>query len=72
MSRPVTEPFAILAPLIALFLIFDRVTAFGMQSENYASHLRGLGVSPERVRVTGNVKYDCVVLDRDNPYTPPR
>src|SRR5205823_175631 len=25
-------------------LLFDRVTAFGMQSESYAAHLRGLGV----------------------------
>jgi 3-deoxy-D-manno-octulosonic-acid transferase len=54
---------------LARRLLFDRVTAFGMQSESYAAHLRGLGVPPDRLQVTGNVKYDGVVLDRDNPKT---
>jgi 3-deoxy-D-manno-octulosonic-acid transferase len=54
---------------LARRLLFNRVTAFGMQSETYASHLRSLGVPAERIRVTGNVKYDGVLLDRDNPKT---
>lgn len=54
---------------LARRLLFDRVATFGMQSEGYAGHLRGLGVSPDRIRVTGNVKYDGVILDRDNPKT---
>ena len=54
---------------IARRLLFDRVTAFGMQSEYYANHLKSLGVTAERIRVTGNVKYDGVLLDRDNPKT---
>jgi 3-deoxy-D-manno-octulosonic-acid transferase len=54
---------------LARRLLFDRVSAFGMQSETYAGHLRALGVPPDRVHVTGNVKYDGVLLDRDNPKT---
>lgn len=54
---------------LARRLFFRRVTMFGMQSESYANHLRRLGVSPERIRITGNVKYDGVLLDRDNPKT---
>jgi 3-deoxy-D-manno-octulosonic-acid transferase len=50
-------------------LIFNRISAFGMQSEGYADNLRKLGVATERIRVTGNVKYDGVLLDRDNPKT---
>jgi len=56
-------------PRLARWLLFDRVAAFGMQSESYAGHLRALGIAPERVHVTGNVKYDGVLLDRDNPKT---
>jgi 3-deoxy-D-manno-octulosonic-acid transferase len=54
---------------LARRLLFDRVAAFGMQSEMYAGHLRALNVPPDRVHVTGNVKYDGVLLDRDNPKT---
>lgn len=52
---------------LARRLLFDRVTAFGMQSETYARNLLGLGVAADRVRVTGNVKYDGVLVGRDNP-----
>lgn len=54
---------------LARRVLFGRVTAFGMQSDGYAAHPRSLGVPAERVRVTGNVKYDGVLLDRDNPKT---
>lgn len=54
---------------LARRLLFDRIAAFGMQSDTYATHLRGLGVPADRVHVTGNVKYDGVLLDRDNPKT---
>jgi 3-deoxy-D-manno-octulosonic-acid transferase len=50
-------------------LLFDRVALFAMQSETYARNLRGLGVDPARINVTGSVKYDGVVTDRDNPKT---
>ena len=54
---------------LARRLLFNRLTAFGMQSETYASNLRKLGIAEDRIRVTGNVKYDGVLLDRDNPKT---
>jgi 3-deoxy-D-manno-octulosonic-acid transferase len=54
---------------LARRLLFDRVSMFGMQSETYAGHLRALGVAADRVRVTGNVKYDGVLVGRDNPKT---
>jgi 3-deoxy-D-manno-octulosonic-acid transferase len=54
---------------IARRLLFGRVAVFGMQSERYAAHLRDLGVPADRVRVTGNVKYDNVLGEKDNPKT---
>ena len=54
---------------LARRLLFDLVTAFGMQSETFARNLLGLGVPADRVRVTGNVKYDGVLVGRDNPKT---
>jgi 3-deoxy-D-manno-octulosonic-acid transferase len=39
------------------------------QTEDYAANYRALGMAPERVRVTGSVKYDGVVADRRNPRT---
>jgi 3-deoxy-D-manno-octulosonic-acid transferase len=50
-------------------LLFARVAMFGMQSDTYAEHLRRLGVDPARVRVTGSVKYDGVLTDRNDPKT---
>lgn len=50
-------------------IFFGRVRLFGMQSETYAQNVRALGIPPERVRVTGNVKYDGVVGDKANPTT---
>jgi 3-deoxy-D-manno-octulosonic-acid transferase len=54
---------------LARWLLFNRVTAFGMQTEGYAASLRTLGVDLSRVCVTGSVKYDGVAADRDNPKT---
>jgi 3-deoxy-D-manno-octulosonic-acid transferase len=54
---------------LARRLVFGRVSAFGMQSETYAENLRKLGVDGARVRITGSVKYDGVLADRDNPKT---
>lgn len=52
---------------LARRLFFSRIRAFGMQSEMYATNLRKLGVAA--VRVTGNVKYDGVLLVRENSKT---
>jgi 3-deoxy-D-manno-octulosonic-acid transferase len=49
--------------------ILRRVALFAMQSGEYATHLRGLGVDSKRVHVTGSVKYDGVTGDRTNPRT---
>lgn len=38
--------------------LMERVTMFLAQGEETAGRLREIGVSPERVRVTGNLKYD--------------
>ena len=36
----------------------SRIALFAMQSERDAERIRSLGVGPDRVRVTGNVKFD--------------
>ncbi len=68
MSPRSCRRYAKIAP-IARRLFFNRVAAFGMQSEGYADNLRSLGVTTDRIRLTGNVKYDGVLLDRDNAKT---
>jgi 3-deoxy-D-manno-octulosonic-acid transferase len=49
--------------------LLRRIALFAMQNEAYASNVRSLGVKPERVRVTGSVKYDGVSGNRQNPRT---
>lgn len=68
MSPRTSRRYSLIAPL-ARKVFFNRVTAFAMQSETYANHLRNIGVDSRRIRVTGNVKYDGVLLDRDNAKT---
>jgi 3-deoxy-D-manno-octulosonic-acid transferase len=41
------------------------IRAFGMQSEEDARRVRDLGAPPERVRVTGNLKFDLPVPSAD-------
>jgi 3-deoxy-D-manno-octulosonic-acid transferase len=65
LSPRTTRRYARIARL-ARRLFFNRVTMFGMQSERYGANLRDLGVPAERIRVTGNIKYDGVLFDRDN------
>lgn len=45
------------------------IDLFAMQTEEYARSLRALGVEPERVQVTGSVKYDGITMDRRNSRT---
>jgi 3-deoxy-D-manno-octulosonic-acid transferase len=45
------------------------VSMYAVQTESYASCYRALGVQPERIRVTGSVKYDGVIGDRANART---
>ena len=49
--------------------LLRQVSLFTVQTEEYAAHLRRLGVSVDRSPVTGSVKYDGVSSDRDNPRT---
>ncbi len=39
---------------------FDRIRLYGAQNERYARRFRSLPVSPRRVEVTGNLKYDVL------------
>jgi 3-deoxy-D-manno-octulosonic-acid transferase len=68
MSPRSARRFARLAK-VARRLVFDRVSAFGMQSESYAANLRSLGAPADRIRVTGSVKYDGAFGGKDNPKT---
>jgi 3-deoxy-D-manno-octulosonic-acid transferase len=45
------------------------VTHAAVQTDEYARRLVDLGLSAERVSVTGNIKYDRVQSDRMNPHT---
>jgi 3-deoxy-D-manno-octulosonic-acid transferase len=49
--------------------VLKKVDLFLVQTEDYARNFRTLGVQPERIHVTGSVKYDGVVTDRRNPRT---
>jgi 3-deoxy-D-manno-octulosonic-acid transferase len=49
--------------------LFGHLDLLLMQTEHYARAMRLLGVRPDRVAVTGNIKFDGVVADRRNPRT---
>jgi 3-deoxy-D-manno-octulosonic-acid transferase len=49
--------------------LFGHVDLLLMQTEHYARAVRLLGVHADRVEVTGNVKFDGVLTDRQNPRT---
>lgn len=49
--------------------LFANLTAVAAQSEEYADRIRQLGVVPERLCVTGSVKFDGVTTDRNNADT---
>lgn len=49
--------------------LFGKIDLLAVQTEEYASNYRALGAAPDRVQVTGNVKYDGVAADRNNPKT---
>jgi 3-deoxy-D-manno-octulosonic-acid transferase len=48
-------------------LLLKPVTVFAVQSDDYADRFRQLGVAESRLVVTGSVKYDGAVGDRDTP-----
>ncbi|MGD2113653.1 MAG: 3-deoxy-D-manno-octulosonic acid transferase [Acidobacteriota bacterium] len=49
----------------ALAALFDRVGGFGVQTAEDRRRLISLGVEPERVVVTGNLKYETAEPDRN-------
>jgi 3-deoxy-D-manno-octulosonic-acid transferase len=49
--------------------LLRRVDVLAVQTDEYARCYRALGAPPERVRITGSVKYDGIVLDRQNTRT---
>jgi 3-deoxy-D-manno-octulosonic-acid transferase len=49
--------------------LFGQLDLVLMQTEHYARAVRILGVDPNRVAVTGNIKFDGVLTDRCNPRT---
>jgi 3-deoxy-D-manno-octulosonic-acid transferase len=49
--------------------LLDRVTCFAAQEPEYADRLRHLGVPTSRVTVTGSIKYDGALKDRNPPQT---
>jgi 3-deoxy-D-manno-octulosonic-acid transferase len=49
--------------------VLGMVDLFAVQTEEYAWSLRPLGVSSNRIQVTGSVKYDGVENNRANPRT---
>ena len=48
-------------------LMLSRIAKFAMQAAGYATVLEGLGVPGARIAVTGSVKYDGVLGDKNNP-----
>jgi 3-deoxy-D-manno-octulosonic-acid transferase len=49
--------------------LFGQLDLLLMQTEHYARAVRILGVHPDRIAVTGNIKFDGVLTDRRNPRT---
>ncbi|HEY8519918.1 MAG TPA: 3-deoxy-D-manno-octulosonic acid transferase [Gammaproteobacteria bacterium] len=49
--------------------VLRELTAFGVQTEEHAERYRSLGVAPERIRVTGNMKYDLPLPRADDERT---
>ena len=49
--------------------LFACIDLYAAQTEEYAEAVRSLGAPPDRVHVTGSVKYDGAIGDRRNPRT---
>ena len=55
--------------LVLMRWLLNRIDLFAVQSSEYARWFVEIGAAPERVQVTGSVKYDGAETDRDNPAT---
>jgi 3-deoxy-D-manno-octulosonic-acid transferase len=49
--------------------LFDCISLYAAQTQEYAGAVRSLGAAADRVHVTGSVKYDGCTSDRRNPRT---
>src|SRR5208337_2526442 len=49
--------------------VFRQVDLFAVRADEYADCFLALGADPDRIHVTGNVKFDGVVADRHNART---
>ncbi|QDU19586.1 3-deoxy-D-manno-octulosonic acid transferase [Urbifossiella limnaea] len=49
--------------------LLAHVTRFAVQEAEYADRLRALGVPADKLTVTGSIKYDGALKDRDTPAT---
>lgn len=67
MSPRSTRRYQLLGKLVRPIL--NQVSLFLVQNEEYARNFQALGVDPARIHVTGSVKYDGVLTDRNNPRT---
>lgn len=54
---------------LARRLLFNRISRFAVQEEDYTNRFRELGVPPEKLVTTGSVKYDGAAGERDTPKT---
>jgi len=45
--------------------VFQNYSAFLMKSEEDAERIRILGAPPDKVMVTGNIKYDCDLMEKE-------
>ncbi|HTQ40258.1 MAG TPA: 3-deoxy-D-manno-octulosonic acid transferase [Pirellulales bacterium] len=52
-----------------LLPVLNSIDVIAVQNEEYAQRFRNLGVEPERVCVTGSLKFDGAQCDRHNPRT---
>lgn len=49
--------------------VLAKFDSLAVQNETYADRLRQLGAPPERITVTGSIKFDAIAGERDNPAT---
>ena len=54
---------------LARRLLFNKVTRFAVQEQEYADRFRQLGVPVEKIVVTGSIKYDGALRTRDTEAT---
>ncbi len=67
LSEGSLEGYSWIKPVVGHVL--QRIDLIGVQDETYASRFHRLGAPHDRVHVTGSVKYDGALNNRDNPQT---